>query len=130
VFRLLSNATVLLHLMFIAFIVFGGLLVLFWRRMAWVHLPLAIWGVVVQWMSWICPLTPLENWFRARSGTATYREGFVEHYVMPVLYPIGVDPRLHWVLGLVVLVANAAIYATVFRRRARHRVAPAQGDRQ
>jgi len=124
VFQLLANATVLLHLAFIAFIVFGGLLALFWPRMAWVHLPLALWGVVVQWMSWVCPLTPLENWFRARGGGATYPDGFVEHYVLPVLYPIGASPRLHWVLGLVVLVANAAIYATVFHRRARERVAP------
>ncbi len=123
-FRLLANATVLLHLLFIAFIVFGGLLALFWPRMAWVHLPVALWGVVVQWMSWVCPLTPLENWFRARGGVATYPDGFVEHHVLPVLYPIGIGPRLHWVLGLVVLVANAAIYATVFHRRARERVAP------
>ena len=123
-FQLLANATVLLHLAFIAFIVFGGLLALFWPRMAWVHLPLALWGVVVQWMSWVCPLTPLENWFRARGGVGTYAEGFVEHYVLPVLYPIGIGLRLHWVLGLVVLVANAAIYATVFHRRSRHRVAP------
>jgi len=124
VFRLLANATVLLHLAFIAFIVFGGLVALFWPRMAWVHLPLALWGVVVQWMSWVCPLTPLENWFRARGGVETYADGFVEHHVLPVLYPIGIGPRLHWVLGLVVLIANAAIYAAVFHRRARHPATP------
>jgi hypothetical protein len=124
VFELLANATVLVHLLFIAFIVFGGMLALLWPRIAWIHLPVALWGVVVQWMSWVCPLTPLENWFRVRGGSATYREGFVEHYVLPVLYPIGASPRLHVVLGLVVLVANAAIYATVLRRRARQRIAP------
>ncbi len=120
-YRLLADAVVFLHLAFIAFIVFGGILALRWPWFAWVHLPLAFWGVVVQWMRWICPLTPLENWFRAHGGGRAYREGFVEHYLMPVLYPVGIGPRLHIALGALVLGMNALIYAVVLVRMRRKR---------
>jgi hypothetical protein len=126
VFRVLANAVVVVHLLFIAFILLGGLFALRWTRLAWIHLPLGAWGVLVQWMSWICPLTPLENSLRARSGEPTYDEGFVEHYLVPVLYPVGIGQRTHIVLGVIVLGTNAVIYALLLARlRARHRIAAA-----
>ncbi len=118
-FRLLADTVVVIHLAFIAFIVGGGLLALRWPRLAWVHLPIATWGVVVQWMCWTCPLTPLENWLRHRAGKTPYEGGFVEHHVIPILYPSGFGPRLQVVLGAVVLGANFIIYATVLRRARR-----------
>lgn len=115
-FSLLADAVVVLHLAFIAFIVAGGLLALRWPRLAWLHLPVAAWGVLVHWMGWICPLTPLENWLRARAGAATYQRGFVEQYLVPVLYPASYGPRLSLALGAAVLAANALAYALVLWR--------------
>ncbi len=112
-YRTLADATVLLHLLFIAFMVMGGALALRWPRLAWLHLPLATWGVLVQWMSWVCPLTPLENWFRAAGGGTAYPGGFVEHYLVPILYPVPAGPRFHVILGFAVLAANAAIYGVL-----------------
>ena len=123
-FRVLADAVVVLHLLFIAFILLGGLLALRWTQLVWVHLPLSAWGVLVQWMSWICPLTPLENSLRARAGDPTYGGGFVEHYLLPVLYPVGIGQRTHIVLGVIVLGTNAVIYSLLLARlRARHRIA-------
>ena len=118
-FRLLADATVVLHLAFVVFVLIGGVLVLRWPRMAWVHLPAAIWGAWVEFAGWVCPLTPLENWLRQQGGGPAYTAGFVEHYVMPVLYPSALTRELQWALGGVVLVVNAIVYATVVRRRRR-----------
>jgi hypothetical protein len=120
-FGLLADAVVFLHLAFVLLILLGGLLVLRWPWFAWVHLPLAAWGVLVQSMSWICPLTPLENWLRARAGGAPYQGGFVEHSVIPVLYAAAVGPRLHWVLGALVLGVNGLVYGAVVLRARRPR---------
>jgi hypothetical protein len=124
VFRLAADAVVLLHLAFIAFILLGGFLALRWPWVALIHLPLAIWGVLVQWMSWICPLTPLENSLRSLAGAPRYEGGFVEHYILPALYPAGMGPQLHIVLGAVVLGANAVSYGMLlFRLLSQRRVA-------
>ena len=120
-FRILADATVMLHLLFIAFMVMGGALALRWPRVGWVHLPLAAWGVVVQWMSWTCPLTPLENWFRASARVPTYSAGFVEHYLLPILYPLALGPRFHLALGFVVLAVNAGVYGVLLGRSVRAR---------
>lgn len=120
-FRILADATVLLHLLFIAFMVMGGALALRWPRVTWVHLPLAAWGVLVQWMSWTCPLTPLENWFRAAARVPTYSAGFVEQYLLPILYPLTFGPRSHLALGVAVLAVNAGVYGVLLGRSARAR---------
>lgn len=118
-FRILADATVLLHLAFVGFVLLGGLLVLRWPRLVWVHVPAATWGAWVEFAGWICPLTPLENWLRQRGGEAGYSSGFVEHYLIPLLYPASLSRELQWGLGGIVLLANAAAYALVVRRRAR-----------
>lgn len=116
-FSFLAGATVILHALFVLFVVLGGFLVLRWRRLAWLHVPAAIWGVVIELAGWICPLTPLENYFRARAGEAAYRGGFVEHYVMPVLYPVGLTERTQLALAAVVIIVNAVAYGLVLRRK-------------
>jgi hypothetical protein len=116
-FRLLADATVVLHLMFVAFVVCGGLLVLRWRRVAWFHVPAAAWGAWVEFAGWICPLTPLENWLRVRGGSSAYTTGFVERYLLPVLYPESLSRDVQWVLGGLVIVVNAVVYAVVIRSR-------------
>jgi hypothetical protein len=118
-FRLLADATVALHAAFVVFVVVGGLLVARWPRVAWLHLPAAAWGAWVELAGWICPLTPLENWLRAQGGGAAYTSGFIEHYVMPLLYPASLTRPTQWVLGCLVILVNAAVYALVLRGRRR-----------
>jgi hypothetical protein len=109
--RLLANLVVLVHGLFIVFIVLGGFLTWRWRGVAWAHVPLAVWGVLIEYRGWVCPLTPLENHFRAKAGLAGYSGGFIEHYLLPIIYPAGLTPRVQLVLGTVVLVVNLVAYA-------------------
>lgn len=118
-FRLLADAIVVVHLGFVLFVVLGGLLVLRWPRMAWVHLPAAAWGAWIEFAGWICPLTPLENWLRQQGGGPVYATGFVERYVVPVLYPAALSRDIQWALGGLVLAVNALVYLYVVRGRAR-----------
>ena len=126
--RLLADAVVLLHLLFIAFAITGGLLVLRWRRVMWLHLPAVAWATLVEVMSWPCPLTPLENFFRRRGGDAGYAGGFVEHYVWPMIYPEGLTDRTQFFIGSFVFVVNAAAYALVFALWRRQRAGRAEID--
>ncbi len=112
---LLADLVVILHLSFVLFVVFGGLLVLRWPRLAWVHLPAAAWGAAVEFAGWICPLTPLEQWLRVEGGGHGYGSDFIERYVLPVLYPAGLTHNVQLVLGIVVVVINAAVYGWVWR---------------
>jgi hypothetical protein len=119
--RLLADAVILIHGLFVAFVVAGGFLALRWRALVWLHLPAAAWGVLIEATGWICPLTPLENLLRARAGEAGYTGGFVEHYVVRVLYPAGLTQGVRWSLGAFVLVVNAIAYSMLLRQsRARH----------
>ena len=118
-FRILADATVLLHLAFVVFVVAGGLLALRWPAVAWVHLPAAAWGAWVEFAGWLCPLTPLENWLRQQGGGAVYTSSFVDHYLLPVLYPSALSRELQVVLGGFVIGVNAAVYVFVLRRRTR-----------
>lgn len=121
-YRLLADAVVLMHLGFVLFVVLGGLLVLRWPRLAWAHLPAAAWGVWIEWSAGICPLTPLENDLRRAGGEAGYPGSFVDHYVMPVLYPVGLTPAIQVWLGAAVLAVNLAVYAVAWRRHRRRRL--------
>jgi hypothetical protein len=119
VFRALADLTVVCHAAFVAFVVVGGVLAARWPRIAWVHLPALAWGAWVEFAGWVCPLTPLENALRTRGGEAAYAASFVEHYVIPLLYPEFLSRELQYVLGALVLVVNAVVYAfvVVYRRR-------------
>lgn len=123
-YRLLADATVVLHLAFILFVILGGLLVLRWRRLAWVHVPVALWGAGIELIGWVCPLTYLENYFRAKAGQAGYGTGFIEHYLLPLIYPDllfpGGFPRIGFtVIGIIVLVVNGVIYFRFWQTRHR-----------
>jgi hypothetical protein len=119
-FRLLADATVLLHLAFVLFVVCGGLLVLWRPLIAWIHVPAAVWGAWVEFSGWICPLTPLENWLRTQGGRTTYDSSFVDYYIVPTLYPASLTRETQLVFGGLVVVVNAVAYAIVLRRRSRH----------
>ena len=116
-YRLAADLTLVLHLLFIIFILFGGLLCLHRIRWAWLHLPAIVWGVLVEWASLICPLTPLENYFRQRSSDQGYPGGFVENYLIPVIYPEQLTILIQWLLGVLVLVINIFVYLYVFRKK-------------
>lgn len=109
-YRALADVTLTVHLAFVVFVVAGGVLVLRWPRLAWAHLPAAAWGVLIMFGGWICPLTPLENTFRRLGGEAGYPGGFVEHYLLPVLYPQGITREVQVALGIAVLALNLAVY--------------------
>ena len=115
-YGLLADLVVLLHLGFVLFVMFGGLLVLRRRGVMWLHLPCMAWGALIEFAGWICPLTPLENWLRRQGGGPTYEGGFLERYLLPVLYPAALTRSTQVVLGLLVLVVNLAIYWQVVRR--------------
>jgi len=115
-FRALADATVVLHLGFVLFVVLGGLIVARWRRVAWVHVPAACWGAWIEFAGWVCPLTPIENWLREQGGGTAYTSGFVEHYLIPILYPESLSPQLQWALGGFVVLINAVMYLVVFQR--------------
>ena len=118
-YRVAADVVLIAHFAFVLFVVLGALLVLRWPRLAWVHVPIAIYGAAIEFLGFICPLTPLENSLRRRGGEAGYAGGFVEHYITATIYPAGLTRRTQVVLGVAVLVLNAVIY-TIVVRRARH----------
>lgn len=112
-----ANVVALAHIAFVLFVVLGGLLVLRWRRLVWLHLPCVLWGALIEFTGWWCPLTPLENWLRRRAGSQGYSGGFVEHYLMPILYPAGLSRQVQVALGVTVLVINLAVYSWMATRK-------------
>ena len=124
--RLAADLVLLGHLAFVVFVAVGGLLALRWPRVAGVHVPVAIWGVAVELGGWICPLTPLENRLRAAGGEAGYAGGFLEHYLVPIVYPSGLTRSHQIALGVAVLVLNLAVYSVVIRRWSRGRGRPSR----
>jgi uncharacterized membrane protein YhhN len=115
--RLLADLVLLLHLAFVLFVVLGGLLVLRWPRLAWLHAPIALYGATIEFLGFTCPLTPLENRYRRLGGESGYEGGFVEHYVTSLIYPDGLTRGIQVTLGIAVLALNAIVYAAVLRRR-------------
>ena len=119
IYRALADLILVTHFAFAAFTVLGGLLVLRWRGFLWVHPASVFWGVVIQWVNWTCPLTPLESYLRERGGEAGYRGGFIEHYVSMILYPENLTVELRYVLGIVLIGVNLLVYGYLFSRRGR-----------
>ncbi|HEV8620359.1 MAG TPA: DUF2784 domain-containing protein [Nitrospiraceae bacterium] len=118
-YPLLANLVLIVHLAFVVFVLCGGLLVLRWRWIAWLHVPAIAWGAFVEFSGWICPLTPLENWLRAQGGDISYRSDFIAQYLLPVLYPGDLTRDLQLLLGTVVIVLNAAVYWWLWQMQAR-----------
>jgi len=118
-YRLLANGVVVVHALFIVFVVLGGFLAWRWRWVAALHLPCAAWGVLIEFRHWVCPLTPLENHLRAKAGAQGYEGGFIEHYLLPVIYPGGLTPRSQLVIGTAALAVNLFAYGVLVRRRLR-----------
>lgn len=119
---LAADLILLLHLAFVLFVIFGGLLAWYRRAFAWLHIPMALWGAAVNIGPWRCPLTPLENHYRLLAGQSGFEGGFVEHYIAPLVYPQGLTQDLGLAVGLGVIVWNGMVYGVlIWRRRFRPR---------
>lgn len=118
-FSILADLVVVAHFLFVLFVVFGGLLSLYKQGWAWLHIPAAIWGAIVEFMGWICPLTPLENELRIQGGGDAYAPDFIERYITSLLYPSGLTGRFQFMLGAFVIVINLSIYGWFIWRRNR-----------
>jgi len=112
---ILADALVIMHLLFVAFVMAGGFLLVRWPKLVWLHLPAAAWGAIIEFTGWICPLTPLENQLRILGGGSAYSGGFVEHYLLPILYPENLTLQIQQVLGGVVVGVNLVAYALAYR---------------
>ena len=123
-YRILADLVLGVHALFVVFVVAGGLLALRWPWVAAVHLPAAVWGTLIELRGWICPLTPLEKSLRASAGQAGYEGGFIEHYLLPVLYPAGLSQGVQIVLGSLVIAVNLLVYGMLLRRAARAGASP------
>jgi len=119
VYKLLADFVLLLHLAFIIFVIFGGLLALKNVKWAWIHVPAAVWGGLVEFAGWICPLTPLENWLSLRAGAGTYQERFIAHYLLPLIYPTGLTRNVQIILGAGVVLISVIVYSLVLHKNAR-----------
>ena len=117
--RLGADVIVVIHLGFIVFVVLGGLLVMRWPRLAWLHVPCALYGALIEFVGWVCPLTPLEQRLRIMAGGEGYTGGFIDHHLTPLIYPPGLTRDLQIALGTAVVVINLLAYGWILVRRAR-----------
>ena len=116
IYKLLADVVFLVHLLFVLFVVLGALVV--WRkpRLAWLHLPAVAWGALIEFAGWICPLTPWEQSLRRLAGEEGYTGGFVENYLVPIVYPAGLTRDFQIVLGVLVLLINGIAYFLIIHR--------------
>jgi hypothetical protein len=119
IWRALADLVLLIHLAFIVFVIVGGFFASRWRWLPWIHLPAVAWAIILEFSGWICPLTPLENSLRQASGEAGYPGGFLEHYLVPVVYPEALTPEIQIYIGLGVLLINGMAYSILWKGRTR-----------
>jgi hypothetical protein len=112
---ILADALVIVHLLFVGFVMTGGFLLVRWPKLLWLHLPAVAWGAIIEFTGWVCPLTPLENQLRVLGGGSAYSGDFVERYLLPILYPENLTLPIQQVLGGVVVGVNLVAYARAYR---------------
>ena len=117
IYSITADLVVVVHLLFVIYATGGALLALKWRWTVLMHIPAAVWAILISFYGWVCPLTPLEKWLREQAGEAAYQEGFVEHYIVPILYPGDLTPAMQAGLGIFVLIVNLTAYAWVIKRK-------------
>ena len=114
-YELLANLTLIVHLIFILFVIFGGLLFFIFSKVVYIHLPALLWGIYIELTNSVCPLTYLENWFLNKAGLATYSNGFINNYLYPLIYPEGLTNNIQIYLGITLIVINILIYGFIFK---------------
>ena len=118
-YSILADTVLVIHLLFIIFVIGGGLLSFRWRWSTWVHLPLLVWAILIEYTGWICPLTPLENSLRISGGETGYSGSFIEHYLLPLIYPKAMTRGVQITLGTLLIFINICIYFYIYRTRKR-----------
>jgi len=116
-----ADLLVAVHFAFIVFVVLGGFLVLKWGKVAILHIPCVLWGGLIEFSGWICPLTPVERYLREVAGGEAYSGGFIDHYIMPLVYPTGLTREMQISLGIIILISNLGIYGLVIFRRTKRK---------
>ena len=119
-YELFANLTLIMHLIFILFVIFGGLLFFIFSKIIYIHLPALLWGIYIELTNSVCPLTYLENWFLNKAELATYSNGFINNYLYPIIYPEGLTNNIQIYLGITLIVINILIYGFIlknFQRR-------------
>ena len=114
--QLIADLIILIHLGFILFVIFGGLLVIKWKKFIWLHIPAVLWGILIEFFGWICPLTTLENELRQINNSGGYESGFIEHYIIPIIYPLELTREIQILMGIAVIVINLLIYSIIFKK--------------
>ncbi len=115
-YHLLADTILVIHFAFIIFVVLGGIFAIWWRKVIRLHIPAVTWGALIEFAGWTCPLTPLENRLRVKGGQAGYPGGFIEEYILPVIYPAGLTREVQVILGLLVITVNLVIYWKIFHK--------------
>ena len=115
IYRILADIVLIAHLCFVLFVIFGGLLVLYRRRIIYLHLPALVWGIIVEFFRLMCPLTYLEKYLRELGGETAYAGDFIEHYITSIIYP-NVSPQTIFLLGILLIVFNLIVYYNIFRQ--------------
>jgi len=115
-YEIASNLILLVHLIFIIFVVLGGLLFFASRKIIFIHIPALIWGIYIELTSSICPLTYLENWFLHKANLITYSGGFIQNYLVPIVYPADLTKDLQIYLGITLIVVNIIIYGFILNK--------------
>lgn len=116
IYLILANIILIAHLLFIGFVVFGSLFVFYKRWLLWLHIPTVIYGILLEFSGWICPLTPLENSLRELAGQSGYPHSFVQHYLLKMIYPEGLTRQDQIIIGCAILILNLFVYLLIFRR--------------
>ena len=114
-YELFANLTLIAHLIFILFVIFGGLLFFIFSKVFYIHLPALFRGIYIELTNSVCPLTYLENWFLNKAGLATYSNGFINNYLYPLIYPEGLTNNIQLYLGITLIVINILIYGFIFK---------------
>jgi hypothetical protein len=115
-YELAANLTLIVHFAFILFVVFGALLFFVATKIIFIHFPALIWGSYIELTNSICPLTYLENWFLHKANLTTYSEGFIQNYLVPIVYPVSLTKDLQIYLGIALIVINIVFYAFIFNK--------------
>ena len=116
IYAIAADLLLVFHFGFVCFVVAGGLLVLKWRWLMVLHLPAVVWGALIELQGWLCPLTPWEQQLRLAAGQVGYQGDFIGHYLLPVLYPSGLEHDTQLILGSVVIVVNVIVYGWIILR--------------
>ena len=114
-YELFANLTLIMHLIFILFVIFGGLLFFIFSKIIYIHLPALLWGIYIELTNSVCPLTFLENWFLFKGELTTYSNGFINNYIFPIIYPGSLNNEIQIYLGLSLIVINILIYGLIYK---------------